>query len=294
MVLFQPGGCTLQHRGACAAWLVRVGLRICCSCFYLGFPIYLVAFFKMRCLGNAASLVSRSQGHLIGCCCTSCFHFRISLRLGRVEIKLSIQVVRDLLGTRPTYMGNERWTCPPAVGRGLPPSRSYGPTGDQSPWALARRCGGWIPQRRGIFRGIRVRHEQPFENLTRCLPASKDPFAAPCRVAIALAADSSDRTSEQHFGLFVSSLLLCGFLLPPSKAGGSTVSNCWIFLCIKRSLQVGCVKLARTFMLTVNFCLLAQGHGAKGDNIYEFQIEFLEPVEPKVGIVTFLTLAKRK
>ncbi|XP_009278762.1 PREDICTED: very-long-chain (3R)-3-hydroxyacyl-CoA dehydratase 3 [Aptenodytes forsteri] len=25
----------------------------------------------------------------------------------------------------------------------------------------------------------------------------------------------------------------------------------------------------------------AQGHGAKGDNIYEFQIEFLEPVEPK-------------
>ncbi|NXJ06517.1 HACD3 dehydratase, partial [Odontophorus gujanensis] len=28
-------------------------------------------------------------------------------------------------------------------------------------------------------------------------------------------------------------------------------------------------------------CFLAQGHGAKGDNIYEFQIEFLEPVEPK-------------
>ncbi|XP_035758419.1 very-long-chain (3R)-3-hydroxyacyl-CoA dehydratase 3 [Egretta garzetta] len=27
--------------------------------------------------------------------------------------------------------------------------------------------------------------------------------------------------------------------------------------------------------------LKAQGHGAKGDNIYEFQIEFLEPVEPK-------------
>ncbi|NXT16953.1 HACD3 dehydratase, partial [Prunella fulvescens] len=25
----------------------------------------------------------------------------------------------------------------------------------------------------------------------------------------------------------------------------------------------------------------AQGHGAKGDNIYEFEIEFLEPVEPK-------------
>ncbi|KAI1235251.1 hypothetical protein IHE44_0002891 [Lamprotornis superbus] len=33
--------------------------------------------------------------------------------------------------------------------------------------------------------------------------------------------------------------------------------------------------------LTVNSCLLAQGHGAKGDNIYEFEIEFLEPVEPK-------------
>ncbi|XP_074694159.1 very-long-chain (3R)-3-hydroxyacyl-CoA dehydratase 3 isoform X3 [Strix aluco] len=27
--------------------------------------------------------------------------------------------------------------------------------------------------------------------------------------------------------------------------------------------------------------IAAQGHGAKGDNIYEFQIEFLEPVEPK-------------
>ncbi|KAF2973942.1 hypothetical protein EK904_001801 [Melospiza melodia maxima] len=27
--------------------------------------------------------------------------------------------------------------------------------------------------------------------------------------------------------------------------------------------------------------MLAQGHGAKGDNIYEFEIEFLEPVEPK-------------
>ncbi|XP_066491846.1 very-long-chain (3R)-3-hydroxyacyl-CoA dehydratase 3 [Tiliqua scincoides] len=26
----------------------------------------------------------------------------------------------------------------------------------------------------------------------------------------------------------------------------------------------------------------AQGHGAKGDNVYEFQIEFLEPVEPQV------------
>lgn len=51
---------------------------------------------------------------------------------------------------------------------------------------------------------------------------------------------------------------------------------------------------ARTFTLTVNSCLSAQGHGAKGDNIYEFQIEFLEPVEPKVGIFTFLTLAKKK
>lgn len=46
--------------------------------------------------------------------------------------------------------------------------------------------------------------------------------------------------------------------------------------------------------LTVNSCLLAQGHGAKGDNIYEFEIEFLEPVEPKVGIFTFLILAKKK
>lgn len=46
--------------------------------------------------------------------------------------------------------------------------------------------------------------------------------------------------------------------------------------------------------LTVNSCLLAQGHGAKGDNIYEFEIEFLEPVEPKVGIFTFLILTKKK
>lgn len=46
--------------------------------------------------------------------------------------------------------------------------------------------------------------------------------------------------------------------------------------------------------LTVNSCLLAQGHGAKGDNIYEFEIEFLEPVEPKVGIFTSLILAKEK
>lgn len=46
--------------------------------------------------------------------------------------------------------------------------------------------------------------------------------------------------------------------------------------------------------LTVNSCLLAQGHGAKGDNIYEFEIEFLEPVEPKVGIFTSLILAKKK
>lgn len=45
---------------------------------------------------------------------------------------------------------------------------------------------------------------------------------------------------------------------------------------------------------TVNSCLLAQGHGAKGDNIYEFEIEFLEPVEPKVGIFTSLILAKKK
>ncbi|NWV69018.1 HACD3 dehydratase, partial [Malurus elegans] len=37
----------------------------------------------------------------------------------------------------------------------------------------------------------------------------------------------------------------------------------------------------RNLTLTVNSCLLAQGHGAKGDNIYEFEIEFLEPVEPK-------------
>lgn len=230
MVLFQPGSRTLQRRGACAGWLVRVGLGICCSCFYLGFPIYLVAFFKMHCLGNAASLVSRSQGHLIGCCCASCFHFRISLRLGRVEIKLSMQVFRALPGTRPTYMGNEM-NLPSCCWEGTPPITFL-----QTHQRPVRQCGGWIPQRRGIFRGIRVRHEQPFGNLTRCLPASKDPFAAPCRVAIALAADSSDRTSEQHFGLFVSSLLLCGFLLPPSKAGGSTVNNCWIFLCIKCSL----------------------------------------------------------
>jgi len=54
------------------------------------------------------------------------------------------------------------------------------------------------------------------------------------------------------------------------------------------------VELAETFTLIVNSCLLAQGHGAKGDNIYEFQIEFLEPVEPKVGIFAFLTLAERK
>lgn len=45
-------------------------------------------------------------------------------------------------------------------------------------------------------------------------------------------------------------------------------------------------------MLIIDFCFLAQGHGAKGDNIYEFQIEFLEPVEPKVGIFffSFLTI----
>ncbi|XP_010075631.1 PREDICTED: very-long-chain (3R)-3-hydroxyacyl-CoA dehydratase 3 [Pterocles gutturalis] len=42
----------------------------------------------------------------------------------------------------------------------------------------------------------------------------------------------------------------------------------------------GC-ELAGTPALTVNSSLLAQGHGAKGDNIYEFQIEFLELVEPK-------------
>lgn len=62
----------------------------------------------------------------------------------------------------------------------------------------------------------------------------------------------------------------------------------------KCPLQGECVEPARTFTLTVNSCLSAQGHGAKGDNIYEFQIEFLEPVEPKVGIFTFLTLAKKK
>lgn len=39
----------------------------------------------------------------------------------------------------------------------------------------------------------------------------------------------------------------------------------------------------------VNSCLPARGHGAKGDNIYEFEIEFLEPVEPKVGICALLT-----
>lgn len=44
----------------------------------------------------------------------------------------------------------------------------------------------------------------------------------------------------------------------------------------------------------VNSCLPARGHGAKGDNIYEFQIEFLEPVEPKVSICALLTLAKKR
>ncbi|XP_009885683.1 PREDICTED: very-long-chain (3R)-3-hydroxyacyl-CoA dehydratase 3 [Charadrius vociferus] len=48
-----------------------------------------------------------------------------------------------------------------------------------------------------------------------------------------------------------------------------------------RSLGGECVEPARTFTPTVDSCLSAQGHGAKGDNIYEFQIEFLEPVEPK-------------
>lgn len=95
-------------------------------------------------------------------------------------------------------------------------------------------------------------------------------------------------------GWFVSSLLSRGFLLPPSQAGGSAVNNHRTLLCGKRPLQVGCAELAGTFTLTVNSCLLAQGHGAKGDNIYEFQIEFLEPVEPKVGILTYSHSCKEK
>lgn len=47
-------------------------------------------------------------------------------------------------------------------------------------------------------------------------------------------------------------------------------------------------------MLTVHSCLSAQGHGAKGDNIYEFEIEFLEPVEPKVGIFYLSNSCKEK
>lgn len=54
------------------------------------------------------------------------------------------------------------------------------------------------------------------------------------------------------------------------------------------------MELAGTFTLTDHSCLSAQGHGAKGDNIYEFEIEFLEPVEPKVSIFTFLILVKGK
>lgn len=61
-----------------------------------------------------------------------------------------------------------------------------------------------------------------------------------------------------------------------------------MFLCGKYPLQIRNVDLARPLVLIINFCFLAQGHGAKGDNIYEFQIEFLEPVEPKVGIFFFL------
>lgn len=46
-------------------------------------------------------------------------------------------------------------------------------------------------------------------------------------------------------------------------------------------------------LLVASF-VLAEGHGAKGDNIYEFQLEFLEPVEPKVRIFSFFVVSFSK
>ena len=44
-----------------------------------------------------------------------------------------------------------------------------------------------------------------------------------------------------------------------------------------------CVIIYGIFFLCVCVCL-AQGHGAKGQNEYEFSLEFLSPVKPEVCI----------